>query len=91
MTNHIPNKPSDEAMEVAKEIERTQGRLLLLTPIARLIHAYAERVRAEERERCAGIAEAFDLRNGEPDSNYGGCIARLIRGDAKDAIDAVSQ
>jgi len=57
MTNHIPNKPSDEAMGVAREIERAQGRLLLLAPIARLIHAYAEKVRAEERERCAGIAE----------------------------------
>jgi hypothetical protein len=34
---------------------------------------------AAERQRCAQIAREFD--RDHPNTNYGGCIARLIEGD----------
>ena len=34
---------------------------------------------AAERQRCAQIARQFD--RDHPNTNYGGCIARLIEGD----------
>ena len=69
----------DDIIRLAREcFADPDGSLALLTPE---LTEFAALVAAAERQRCAQIARQFDV--GHPNTNYGGCIARLI--EASDA------